>query len=398
MTPPRWLSFLMFISITGTLWVLVNYYVGAKLARVAGGGKTGTRLITWGMVALAFSYPIGALFDRLVWPGGFLGIALTVFGSYLIGVVSLAFTTYFLGDMAGLFHRLATWPRAKKEAEPPRFRKYVFVPLGRLQTALLSGVVVLAAAAALWGGLSDPGVRRVELKAPAGSRLQGPVRVALFSDVHIGRLIGRAEVETIVDIVNGLEPDLVLIPGDLFEDDTPAAADAAEALARLSPRLGIFMSTGNHENYVGIEFCTMHAGRKGVKLLRQAHQRVAPGLVVAAVDDRHFLRESGLKLEQAVQKALADVAPDTCVIMLTHRPEGVEEMAAAGADLIVAGHTHGGQIPPFQLFSPMGNHGYLHGLYEIGNAALYVTSGAGTWGPRMRLFAPSEIVEITILP
>ncbi len=398
MTPPRWLSFLMFISITGTLWVLVNYYVGTKLARVAGGGKGRRRLITWGIVALAFSYPVGALLDRLVWPGGFLGIALTVFGSYLIGTVALAFCTYFLGDLAGLLQRLFAWRGVKKEASAPTFRKHAFAPLGRMPTAILSGVALLAVAAALWGGLSDPSVRKVEVMAPAGNTLEQPVKVALFSDVHIGRLIGRAELATIVDIVNGLKPDVVVIPGDLFEDDTPSAVDAAEELARLTPRLGVFMSTGNHENYVGIEFCTMHAGRRGVKLLRQANQQLAPGLVVSAVDDRHFLRESGLNLEQAIDKALAGTAPDDYVIMLTHRPEGVDEMAAMGVDLIVAGHTHGGQIPPFQLFSPMGNHGFLHGLYEIGSAFLYVSSGAGTWGPRMRLFAPSEIVEITIAP
>lgn len=398
MTPPRWLSFLMFISITGSLWVVVNYYVGSKLARVADLGRRGSRVTKWGLVGLAFTYPFGALFDRLLWPDGGPGAVLTVLGAYLIGMVSLAFTTYFVGDSVGLLHKLWTWTRVRKRPDSPTFRKHAFPLLGRRAIAALTGVLVVAVGAALWGGLSDPGVRRVEVTAPPGVVLQEPVKVALFSDVHIGRIIDREELETIVDIVNGLEPDLVLIPGDLFEDATPAAIDAAEALARLVPRFGVFMSTGNHENYVGVEFCTMHAGRRGVKLLRQANQRIAPGLVVAAVDDRHFLREEGLELEQAIDKALAGTVPEDYVIMLTHRPDGVDEMAAAGVDLMVAGHTHGGQIPPFQLFSPMGNHGYLHGLYEIGSAFLYVTSGAATWGPRMRLFAPSEVVEITIVP
>lgn len=395
---PRWLQFLLFFSAGAAFWSCICWYVGTKVARALkqeGKKARPTKLLVW---FTAFIYPLGTMLERFFWPGP-VATGLTILGSYMIGIVSIALSLFLTADLAVWLYRLVRWLLPGSRDRTFRaWRKHMGARLPVKAYVALLVVAATACGAAIWQGHRTPQVRRLQVQAPPGSTLQRPVTLVQISDLHLGRLVGPDAMARIVNEVKALAPDLLVVTGDLFDDATDNAAEAVSLLSQVNPPLGKFVTNGNHEHYVGGVFCENHAADAGLRMLRQERIFIAPGLTLAGVDDRHLLRDRNMTPEQAVEEALRDVRDDDYVVLLTHRPEAVQSAAGSGADLILAGHTHGGQVPPFQLFSPMGNHGFLYGLYNVGNAQLYVTSGAGTWGPRMRLFAPSEIVHITILP
>jgi predicted MPP superfamily phosphohydrolase len=393
---PEWLSFLLFFLLTSTFWTGVNLYVVNRFLHLLGVVQRRRR---WqaAFLAVAFLYPIGALTERYLLPGG-PGGWLMIAGSYHIGGVVLCLCTFFLGDVGLLVARLFRWLRTEKRQPAGMRIRALLAPPPRPQLLVEVAVAALAVAAALWGGHRDPRVVRVEVTAAPGSGLDQAVRIAAFSDVHLGRLVGTRELERIVEMTNALKPDIVLIPGDLFDDASACAADAVPALAGLDAPLGIFMTRGNHEFYVGDKHWRPWIAATPVRILSQEAVQVRPDLAIAGADDRHYRSDTGLTDKESVDRAVAAAGTRGFLVLATHRPDPADEAVALGADLVVTGHTHAGQIPPFQIFAPMSNQHFLHGLYQLGAGTLYVSSGAGTWGPRMRLLAPSEIVEIVVQP
>jgi len=423
---PQWLRFLVFFLLTSAFWILVNYYVVSRFLGVVPSRGT-RRKIYLIMLLVAFLYPIGAVCERFLLPEG-PGQWLVVVGSYHIGLVTLTFCVFLVGDVLELGYRIVRtaaslrhgthggWRRtladvrlagpkdaSSETPEPSKKRRWEWrsgLPRrpGRVRLAVQSAVLVAVVAAALWGGAKSPVETRVTVQAPAGTKLALPVKIAVFSDVHLGLLVDRDDLADLVAQVNELQPDVVLIPGDLFDDRTEDAREAAPILARLAPKHGVFLSTGNHEFYVGSDMWGPVLKEANVRVLAQESVSPFPGLRIAGVDDDHALQRVGMSAAEAIALAMAEAKDEEMTVLMVHRPGPAKEAVPAGADLVVSGHTHGGQIPPFQIFSPMGNQRYLHGLYEIGEGLLYVTSGAGTWGPKMRLFAPAEIVEIVVMP
>ena len=394
---PRWMQFLVFFATGAAFWSCICWYIGTKVARALdkkGKKARPVKLLVW---FTAFIYPLGSLLERFFWPGP-VAVGLIVVGAYLIGIVSVALSVFLLGDLCVWLFRIARSFKLRPGGGLKGYLKALFAPLPRKAYIGLLAFTVLACGAAAYEGLRTPRIRTIELEATGSPEFRKPIVIAHVSDIHLGRQIGPSAMADIVAGIEEISPDLLVITGDLFDDTSQDAIDAVALLEPLNPSLGKFLINGNHEFYVGATFCRKHAMNAGLELLRQENRKLGPGLAIAGVDDDHFLVGRKEGTPKAAREALHGLKTEDYNILLTHRPVQVPLAASLGADLILAGHTHGGQVPPFQLFSPMGNHGFLHGLYEIGASHLYVTSGAGTWGPRMRLFAPMEIVKFVITP
>jgi hypothetical protein len=221
-------------------------------------------------------------------------------------------------------------------------------------------------------------------------RLDG-LRIALVSDIHLGPLLGRSHTRRVVDTINGVNADLVAVVGDLVDGSVADLGPAAEPLADLRARYGSFFVTGNHEYFAGYAEWIAEVDSLGLRVLENARVEI-DGLDLAGVND-----VTGGEYAHApdFDKALGDRDPARPVVLLAHQPVQAEEAAKHGVDLQLSGHTHGGQIQPFgamvRLEQPV-----VSGLGTVDGTKVYVTNGAGFWGPPVRVGAPPQVSVIEL--
>lgn len=226
--------------------------------------------------------------------------------------------------------------------------------------------------------------------------LQG-LRIVQVSDLHISGLVGEAQVLRLVGQVQDLEPDLIAVTGDLVDGPRAHLAPVVRQLAGLRAPLGVHFVTGNHEYFWGVDSWLEELRGLGWELLTNAHRlRTHRGarLLVLGVNDptaRQLGVFEGPDLGQALQGAPeADFS-----LFLAHQPSAFSLAEAAGSQLFLAGHTHGGQFFPFNLLIGF-FHKYARGLHRHGGLWIYVHAGSGFWGPPSRLGVPPEIAVLEL--
>jgi predicted MPP superfamily phosphohydrolase len=257
--------------------------------------------------------------------------------------------------------------------------------------ALVGGA--LLSAFALFQGMRPPVVQSYEVRLDGlPEALDGTVIVGL-SDLHVGSVIGERWLAARVAQANAQRPDLVVLLGDIFEGHGPPGRELIQAMERLSAPLGVWAVPGNHEHYGGFATRTRPMEEAGFQLLTNRWVAVRPGLVLAGVEDLTIRGRSG-RQGDVVTKVLAGRPPGAAVL-LSHTPWQAERAAAAGAGLMLSGHTHGGQIWPFGYLTSR-RYPLLGGRYNVDGMTVIVCRGTGTWGPRMRLWRPGEILRVTL--
>jgi predicted MPP superfamily phosphohydrolase len=256
--------------------------------------------------------------------------------------------------------------------------------------ALFVGAVL--SVIALVQGLRPPVVQSYEVRlADLSNEMDGKVLVAM-SDLHIGSLIGKRWLAARVAQAREAQPDLVVLLGDVFEGHGQPQEELLPILRRLSAPLGIWAVTGNHE-FHGADNKSIHMiDAAGFKLLRNRWVEVRPGFILAGVDDLTAKYRAG-RDGDFISQALAG-RPTGATVLLSHTPWQAERAAGAGAGLMLSGHTHGGQIWPFGYLTRR-TYPLLGGRYEVDGMPIIVCRGTGTWGPRMRLWRPGEILRVT---
>ncbi len=222
-------------------------------------------------------------------------------------------------------------------------------------------------------------------------------RIVQLSDVHIGPTIGRAFIEEIVETVNAADADAVVITGDLVDGSVKELREHAAPLAGLAGREGVYFCTGNHEYYSGADEWIAYLATLGIRTLRNERVTLAEergGLDLAGVDD-HSAHRFGGDHGTDVAKAVRGKPTDRKLVLLAHQPKTIAEAARHGVDLQLSGHTHGGQIVPFNLLVGI-DQPYVAGLHDHDGTKIYVSRGTGYWGPPMRIGAPAEVTEIVL--
>lgn len=222
------------------------------------------------------------------------------------------------------------------------------------------------------------------------------LKIAVASDFHAGVVVARHEIERMTAQIMRLQPDLILLPGDIVDRASDDILHFVDAFHKLRAPLGVYGSTGNHEYYIGIRGALDFCEQAGIRMLVNERVELPNGLIIAGIADRTAKQ---MRLPRpTVAAVLGADAPHKPAILLNHTPETAEALAAteAGADLVLSGHTHGGQIWPFSLFTRLAFR-FHHGLYRAGAGHVFTTCGIGHWGPPMRLGARPEIVLIRLV-
>ncbi|MFO0931468.1 MAG: metallophosphoesterase [Planctomycetota bacterium] len=387
------LRLLVFLAVVTTVSLAVHRFFWVRLVRDV---TTSSRLRRIGAVlfaALALSVPAGLTLWRFV--GAETVRPVSFVGATWAGVLFLLLVCLLGADLLRGAVRLA-----RRKARPPALP----VDLGRRRflARSVAGVAGAGAAglstAALVEGARPPEV--VEVTVPV-RRLPAAFhgfRIAQLSDVHVGPLLRRPFLDDLVRRTNALAPDLVAITGDLVDGSVDDLRDVVAALADLRAPHGVWFTTGNHEYYMGADPWIAHLATLGVRTLRNTRVEVTRGGAVidlAGIDDPTGAGFPGHGPD--LDRALEGRDPARPVVLLAHQPKQVFDAERLGVDVQLSGHTHGGQIAPFgalvRLVQPA-----VAGLHRFGPTWLYVSRGAGSWGPPMRLGNPAELTVVTLRP
>ncbi|TPG33586.1 metallophosphoesterase [Mycolicibacterium hodleri] len=386
----------MFIVILCSILGLIHVYLWKRLIK----DTTRTRRTRWvltGVFIVFAALLIAALIlPRAVgvdssgwfaWPG-YLWFALVAY---------LLLTLLVLEPIRWVLQR---WPKPTPTAETDAVDTVVN---RRLFLARTGAVAAGAASVGLVGvglgnAIGPPNVIRV----PVALRRLDPsfngFRIAVVSDIHLGPLAGRAHTERIVRMINETEPDLVAIVGDLVDGTVEELGPAAEPLRDLESREGSFFVTGNHEYFVDDPTSWLRElERLGVHPLRNENtviRRDAAAFDLAGVNDVAGASKSD---PPDFDRALSGRDPSRPTVLLAHQPVQVAQASARGVDLQLSGHTHGGQMWPFH-YVVRAVQPSLAGLSAVNDTQLYVTRGAGFWGPPVRIGAPPDISVISLEP
>jgi len=259
---------------------------------------------------------------------------------------------------------------------------------------LFQGIAAATALIVGWAAVeaSNVCIRRILVPTEKLAPGTAPIRIVQVSDVHLGMLVGKRRLGAILERVREARPDLLVATGDMLD----AVGDHLEPLAAMwrevTPRLGKYAVTGNHEYYAGIPGALAFLEGAGFRVLRD-ETHVIPG--VANLIGKEYRAPGGLAGSPARLRPLAELVregdPHFFTLLLNHLPIGFEEEAAPlGVDLQLSGHTHDGQMFPFRWLVRL-SFRHIAGLYRDGESLLYVSRGTGTWGPPLRFLAPPEV-------
>ena len=366
----------------------LHLYIGARVAPALPGSLSAAMLSLL-LVASALFVPMGLLARRVAKPPA--ADTLAAAGLLFMGLFSSLLVLTLLRD--GLL--LLAW---LVEIALP-----LTLPLDDLRTLSAAAVPLLGLFVTLLGYINARRTARVvTVDIPIAGlppALHG-FRIVQITDIHVGPTIGERYVESIVEAVNRLEPDLVAITGDLVDGGVAELARHVAPLQRLVSRHGSFFVTGNHEYYSGVEAWMAHLPRLGIEVLHNRHvviEQDGARLVLAGVSDYsagHFDESHRSDPTAALAGAPADAGAK---VLLAHQPRSAAAAAKAGFDLQLSGHTHGGQFLPWNFFVRF-QQPFTAGLHVIDQLRIYVSRGTGYWGPPKRFGAPSEITEVRLVP
>ncbi|GIF69854.1 membrane protein [Asanoa ishikariensis] len=270
--------------------------------------------------------------------------------------------------------------------------------------------LLLARGAAIFAGLTATGITaygaRTALSAPRLDRVQITLaklprsmdgfRIATVSDIHLGPLAGRAHTERVVAAINRTQADLVAVVGDLVDGSVAELGAAAAPLRDIQSKHGAFFVTGNHEYYSGAEEWLAEVERLGIRTLRNQRQLITArggAIDLAGVND--IAGEGTSTGGPDIAGALRDRDPGIPVVLLAHQPIQVHDAADNKVDLQLSGHTHGGQMVPFNFLVRL-EQPVVNGYARFGDTQLYVTNGAGFWGPPVRVGAPPQVTLVEL--
>lgn len=362
------MRFLLFLAVFLSVFGGAHALVGARLASLLG-LVGGARIALWTLLGLLGASSIAAQF---VWrangPGMLWSDALVRIGLVWMGFVLLLFVGAVSGEILALPLRFVPATRA---AVP-------WIQAGALCLALAGGL------AGLVGAARPPRIHEVELRVQGLPAAFDGYRIAHLTDTHVGPTLRRAWGERLVARIDSARPDLIAFTGDFVDGSVEQLRSEVAPFASLSARDGVVFVTGNHDVYSGGESWRAVARGFGWSVVDRSStllERAGERIVVAGLPDPQEARGA---------KGLAPDVPDGFRLLLAHRPAQALDVQGMGIGLQLSGHTHGGQVWPFHLLVRSAEP-VVAGYAVVGDVPVFVSCGAGFWGPPMRLFARSEV-------
>jgi len=377
-------AMMIFLLVVITINLLVNLYIFSRTRSVFPGGNAGwwtAAILFW---LMAFAYVIGRFAERAgtIW----LAEPMIKTGSFWLGAMVYLTLLFLMTDILrginGLFHITG-------------FLKFSWMS-GKGKTAVL--LVYSISAVILFAGYLSakiPVVRKqvIQLNKPVPG---GSQKVVLVSDIHLGMMISNGKLKKLVELVNRQNADIVLLAGDIFDEDLGPVIqnNMGDLLKNLQAKQGVYAVLGNHEFFGNANAAEKYLKDHKIIVLRDSIVTLENGITIAGREDISGQRMNG-KSRKPIDELLKGTDKEKPVILLDHQPYKLAEVATQKVDLQVSGHTHHGQMWPFNYMTGS-IYEISRGYGKINDTHFYVSSGFGTWGPPIRTNSRSEIIVLEI--
>ncbi|HYD39262.1 MAG TPA: metallophosphoesterase [Anaeromyxobacter sp.] len=399
---PRVLSIAVFLLVVLIVLGGMHAYVWLRLVRDPQLPDFWRRSLTVLLALLALGVPVGLFMTRAA--SGWLARIAPIAAATWLGVAFVLFCSVALFDLvrlAGLgIQFMLDWIRTRPDPPADPERRLVLARAVAGSAALVAGSATAFATRRALGPAEITEVPVVLERLPPA--LSG-LTIAQITDLHVGPTIREKEVRRVVEQTNGLRPDVIAITGDLVDGSVAQLGHIVAELGKLQARHGVFFVTGNHEFYSGAAQWTAMLRRLGIRVLSGERAEIGDAgasIDLAGMDDwREVAGAHPGGYPGALRDALAGRDPERSLVLLQHQPRDMDVAVESGVELQISGHTHGGQIVPFNLLVSLA-YPYVAGLYRhrcaAGDGQIFVSRGTGFWGPPMRLGSPPEIAKIVL--
>lgn len=381
---------ILFGLLMTVVWGGLHYYIGHRLIDESRLPRP-WHVAAWGLVVLHGSLsPVAFFLARRLGSSPLLD-ALQLVMYVGMGLFTFLLLGVLLKDAAFLVAKWFGWFEPVPAPDDPDRRTL-------LASGLNLGIFAIAGVGTGFGYVEArrrPSVDEVDVPVKDLHPSLDGLRIVQISDTHVGPTLKRPFVETVVEIVNELEADVVAVTGDLIDGYAAALRDDLAPFRGLQSRYGVYYCTGNHEWYWDADAWKAEVANINFRPLANEHVVLEIGgarLVVGGVDDYSCPRMGGVSDPEA---AIASAPPHDFSLLLAHQPKSCYAASRAGWGLQLSGHTHGGQFYPWNFFVGLA-HPFTTGLHDYEGTWVYVSRGTGYWGPPLRLGVPSEITALTL--
>ncbi len=379
------MAFLIFYAIVLSLYALINYYIFVRGLQAIPDGSSLRPWYIWIFWILVSTYVVGRILeniyishasDVLVWTG-----------SFWLGAMLYFFLLVVFFDLLRLINHYV-----------PFFPEFVRSNYQQVKFLCFIGSVVLTGILILGGHINTlyPKTTKLEVTLPKNAGDMKSLKAVMMSDIHLGTLIGNGHLEKIVKKVNAIQPDIILLAGDVLDEDLEPVIrqNIGETLRQLKAPLGVYGVMGNHEHIGGASEAYDYLTGHGIKIIRDSVVKINESFFLVGREDRDKSRFSG-KERRSLEELMDGIDLYYPVIMMDHQPFYLEKASGLGVDLMLSGHTHHGQLWPLN-FITRAIYTISYGYGQIGSMHAYVSNGVGTWGPPVRVGNRPEIVELFI--
>ncbi len=379
------ITFFLFFLIAILLYALINYYIirkGFVIFQI-------NTPIKWvwisGVIIMSLSFLLGRWLEK-VHPG-IISTTLIWVGAFWLAIMVYLLLQFAIIDLIRLSDKLF------------HFLPPVVYQNTQKTNKILTIIVISLTFIFIGGGYINtwfPKIKQLNITINKNANNLKSLHIVSFSDVHLGTLIGKKKLSQLVKKVNTLQPDIILIPGDIIDEDVgPVIRDGAgPVLKQFKAKYGVYAVTGNHEYMGGVEKAKEFLSYNGITLLNDTAVLVDDSFYLVGREDRSANR-FGSNKRKPLNHILENVNKNLPVILLDHQPFKLKQAVKNNIDLQLSGHTHHGQLWPFNFITEL--------IYEIDwgylkkeNTHFYVSGGVGGWGPPIRTVNRPEILNIFI--
>ena len=378
-------TFIIFFSIVLVVYILANSYIFTRGLQAIPADSAWRPWYIAGFWLLTSTFVVARIMER-AYPCCFTGV-ITWIGSFW-----LAFMLYFI--MIAIFidfsrvvnYFLHIFPQPFYDDYRKTKLIALFISMGAVSLVVAAGFI----------NARIPRIRKIDLHIPKVVTGSKSLNIVMASDIHLGTIIAKRKANRLVSAINSLDPDLVLFAGDVVDEDlAPVIKNNLGAnLVKIKSRLGVYAVTGNHEYIGGAEPAVKYLQEHGITVLRDTAVLIGNRFWLVGREDRDKSRFTG-KNRKELAEIMQQVNRSCPIILMDHQPFHLEQALEQGVDLQLSGHTHHGQLWPFNYIT-----GAMYelscGYKQIGKTHFYVSTGFGTWGPPVRLGNRPEIVNIQL--
>ncbi|MDF2557861.1 MAG: serine/threonine protein phosphatase [Bacillales bacterium] len=375
--------FAIFAIFAISLVLLVHYYVGRRFFQwIKLFNPSFPTLFGWGILV----FLISCVILSHVLPTSWFTSPLAWVGSYWLGILFYTLLFLFLLEFIRILSLVKLIPRTWIRTKRMQFAA------GIIGLCFILGIVSYGSFHA-----NQIKVNKYDISIKKSETQLDSLKLVMISDIHLGYVRGEKDIKRIVEKINALNPDIVCIPGDIFDGNADALNkqdETIEHLKKIRSKYGVYASLGNHD--AGNTYASMISfiQKSNIQLLQDESVVVDGQFTIVGMKDLRPIGNQESK-RSTIKKVVSNVDKSKPVILLDHQPSQLQEAAESGVDLMLSGHTHRGQIFPFNYVTQanfMNDWGYL----KVKSLQSVVTSGVGTWGPPLRIGSNSEIVMIDI--